>query len=248
MTSVAVMQPYVFPYLGYFQLIAAVDHFVAYDDVNFIKRGWINRNRISNRGQDALFTVPVQGGSQNVPIREVITALDDKWLRKFTTQLEHEYKRAPYFAPVRDLVLGIFEEAAGQPVSELAVASMAAVMGYLELPFTRLMSSERFAETASLKRADRLIAITRALDAAQYVNLPGGVALYGTQEFAAQGIDLRFICERSVPYAQFDHPFLPHLSIIDVLMHNTPAAVREMLGQYDLKTAEDMATGGAPHD
>lgn len=240
-SSVAIMQPYVFPYLGYFQMIHAVDQFVVYDDVQFIKRGWINRNRISSKGKDMLFTVPVQGGSQQVRICDVTNAADDKWLRKFGVQLQHEYGKAPHFAEVRDLVLGSFEQAKGLPVSELAVISIAAAMKRLDLPFDPVRSSVAFPETVDLKRADRLIAITRGLGGTRYVNLPGGMALYGTEEFAAQGIDLRFIFEKSQTYKQFDYPYLPRLSIIDVLMHNDPASVREMLNQYELLTAEDAA-------
>lgn len=242
--SVAIMQPYIFPYLGYFQLIRAVDHFVAYDDVQFIKRGWINRNRISSKGKDALFTVPVQGGSQQVRICDVTNAADDKWLRKFATQLQHEYSKAPHFAETRDLVLDSFAAAKGQPVSELALISIAAVMDRLSLAFDPIRSSRDFADTVDLKRADRLIAITRKLGGTRYVNLPGGMALYGTQEFADKGVDLRFIFEQTRPYAQFDHDFLPKLSIIDVLMHNDVATVREMLEQYELLSAEEAAARG----
>lgn len=244
--TVAIMQPYIFPYLGYFQLVRAADHFVVYDDVQFIKRGWINRNRISSKGKDALFTVPVQGGSQHVRICDVTNAADDKWLRKFAMQLQHEYSKAPHYSEVRDLVLGSFEASKGAPVSELALHSIAAVMARLDLPFVPVRSSRDFADTVDLKRADRLIAITHGLGGKRYVNLPGGMALYGTGEFAEQGIDLRFIFEKSILYKQFDHPFIPKLSIIDVLMHNDPAAVREMLDQYELLSAEEAAARNIP--
>lgn len=244
--SVAIMQPYVFPYVGYFQLIRAVDHFVVYDDVQFIKRGWINRNRISNNGTDALFTVPVQGASQSVRICDVITAVDDKWLRKFATQLQHEYSKAAQYAEVRDLVLGCLEAGQGVPVSELCVMAMQAVMRRLDLAFVPLSSDRAFGETRDLKRAERLIAITRQLNCRRYVNLPGGMALYGTAEFAEQDVDLRFIFDRSESYPQFGQTYLPKLSIIDVLMHNTPDRVRAMLDQYDLLSAEDAAARSAP--
>ncbi len=247
MLSVAIMQPYIFPYLGYFQLVRAVDHFVSYDDVQFIKRGWINRNRVSAKGQDMLFTVPVQGASQKVRICDVLAMPDDKWLRKFDTQLRHEYGKAAHYAETRDLVMGTLEAHKGAPVSELALGSVSAVMARLGLPFAPQRSSETFTGTEDLKRADRLIAITKALGAQRYVNLPGGMALYGTDAFAAQDVDLRFIFDRSQAYEQFDHPFIPNLSIIDILMHNDPATVRGMLGQYRLLSAEEATASSAPN-
>lgn len=237
--SVAIVQPYIFPYLGYFQLVRATDHFVAYDDVQFIKGGWINRNRISSKGVDTLFTVPVQGGSQQ-RIHDVISVPDDKWIRKFSAQLQHEYGKARSYAKVRDLVLSTFEGAQGMPVSILAVRSIAAVMNYLDLPFDCVLSSEAHPRTVGLKRAERLIAISRAMECGQYVNLPGGLALYNTAQFAAEGIDLRFIFNRSNPYPQFSNIHLPHLSIIDVLMHTSPDTARDLIGQYDLLTAEQV--------
>lgn len=242
--TVAIMQPYVFPYLGYYQLAHCADHFVFYDDVQFIKRGWINRNRISQKGKDTLFTLPVQGGSQQVRICDVTNTADDKWIRKFSTQLQHEYTKAPYFAEVRDLVLGCLEQGKNQPISELAALSVTAVMERLGLDFQTTRSSQSFAETVELKRADRLIAITQALGGSHYVNLPGGMTLYSTQEFAKQGVDLRFIFEKTTRYKQFDYEFLPKLSIIDVMMHTDPATLRHMLAQYELLSHEEATARG----
>src|SRR5690606_3799363 len=95
--KIAIMQPYLFPYLGYFQLINAVETFVFYDDVNFIKRGWINRNQILVDNKAALFTVPLKKASQNKLINEIDMAIDEKWLSQFFKTIEQNYKNAPYF-------------------------------------------------------------------------------------------------------------------------------------------------------
>ncbi len=233
------MQPYVFPYIGYFQLIRAVDHFVFYDDVNFIKRGWINRNRITSRGSDMMFTLPVQGGSQNQRICDVACGADAKWTKKFLTQLQHEYRRAPMYATVAALIEGVMQGAEGRPVSEVAVDSVLSVMDYLDLPMTLLRASAQMPATADLKRAERLIAITSQLGGKRYVNLPGGMALYRPEPFAQHKIELAFIFDRSGPYAQFNHPFVPKLSIIDVLMHNSPDQARALCDQFEVIAARD---------
>ncbi len=239
-TSVAIMQPYIFPYLGYMQLIRASTHFVAYDDVRFIKGGWINRNKICARGAESLFTVPLKGASSNNCIHDVIAECDQKWQRKFFKQLEQEYRRAPHFEPVYDMVCGVFADAQGMPVSELAVRSLKTVADYLGVNFAHVYSSKSFGHTRGLKRAERLVAITRELGAERYINLPGGMALYKDADFSPHGISLSFIFDRSTSYPQFYHPFVPRLSIIDALMHNDIATVCALLDQYEIRLAAEI--------
>lgn len=239
-TSVAIMQPYIFPYLGYMQLIRASTHFVAYDDVHFIKRGWINRNKLCALGAETLFSVPLREASQNKFISQVITDCDTKWQRKFYKQLEHAYRRAPHFEPVYDMVCGVFADAQGMPVSELAVRSLKTVADYLEMDFSPLYSSKSFGHTTGMKRAERLVAITRELGAERYINLPGGMALYKDADFSPHGISLSFIFNRSSSYPQFNHPFVPRLSIIDALMHNDIATVCALLDQYEIRSAAEI--------
>ena len=102
--KLAIMQPYIFPYIGYFQLIKAVDKFVLYDDVNFINRGWINRNRILVNGQDSMFTIPLKDASQNKLINEIDVNWDNNWKGKFLKTIEQAYKKAPFYEKILPII------------------------------------------------------------------------------------------------------------------------------------------------
>lgn len=235
------MQPYVFPYLGYFQLIRCSDFFVFYDDVQFMKGGWVNRNRITNQGKAHTFTIPARGGSMHSRIMDVACGVDVRFRRKFLRQLEQEYRKASCFEPVSMLVAKVLDSSHDGNLSRLAITSVEEVFRYLELPINVSVSSRDFPREGDIKGPERVIAITRKLGGDRYVNLPGGARLYDHDQFAKEGIDLRFIKDRSGSYVHFADPFEPRLSIIDVLMHNCPDTVREMLTQYDLLTQAELA-------
>lgn len=248
MTTVAVMQPYVFPYLGYYQLVHAADHFVFYDDVQFMKGGWVNRNRISNQGQPLVFTIPASGVSSTARIMDISCGVNEKFQKKFLRQLEQEYRKAPYLEPVLDLVGKTLSGPHEGNMSKLAIASVRNVFAYLDIPLRDYVSSISHPRVEGLKGAERVISVTKALGGTEYINLPGGVDLYSEAQFADAGITLRFIRDVSPAYAQFKHPFLPRLSMIDVMMHNSPDRLRDMLGQAEFLNAADMkaAQAGLP--
>lgn len=226
--KLAIMQPYFFPYLGYFQLIAAVDKFVFYDDVNFIKNGWINRNRLILAGATRYITVPLAGASPFLKINEIGVQAGDGWRRKLAESLRHSYSKAPYFAPVNAL----FQEIVlsdQHMIGDLAKASVTAVCRYLGLETEFVLSSAIY-DNASMGGADRVLDICVLEGASDYFNPPGGRELYSEQDFAARGVGLNFIQPRLEAYPQFAEPFQPGLSIIDVLMFNSPEQVRAMIG------------------
>jgi len=229
------MQPYLFPYLGYFQLMSAVDRFVVYDDVAFIKQGWINRNRILINGQPSYFTVPVKHASSFALIQD--TLVDDdpqnaRWVEKTLKTIDIAYRRAPEFARVFPKIEAVLTSPTRR-VADLATASIKAMMQLLDLRAEWVESSARYGN-AHLKGEDRVLAICRAQGATDYVNVAGGRELYSRERFAAEGIGLHFVQSRPVEYRQFQDPFVPWLSMIDVLMFNTQAAARELVAQYDL--------------
>lgn len=231
---VAVMQPYVFPYLGYFSLVAASDLFVFYDDVNYIPRGWINRNRILVAGAPHTFTVPVANASQNVAIGDVATHDFAAFRKRFLRQLECAYRKAPQFDAAYALVEDVLDvEAPG--IGALAMRSVERVSRALSIERTFLRSGQRFAETRGLERAARLVAITRALGASRYVNSPGGAALYEPADFAARGVTLQFLQPRLAPYPQRGAAeFLSGLSVIDALMHCPWDEVARRVNDFEL--------------
>ncbi|ABF12096.1 WbqC family protein [Cupriavidus metallidurans] len=225
----AIMQPYLFPYLGYFQLAASVDRFVVYDDVTFIKNGWINRNRILLASAPHYLTVPLAGASSSRRIDEVRTQPRERWLGKLLEQLRHAYGRAPQYVPVSRLVEQVLSDSTDS-IARLAAKSVIDTCAYLGLETTFVTTSTGYGNEA-LRSEARVIDICAREHAGTYVNLPGGRALYDAGTFAAASIDLEFVDTALPAYPQFGAPFVPGLSIIDVLMFNHVESVHAMLSR-----------------
>lgn len=231
----AIMQPYLFPYLGYYQLIAAVDKFVVYDDVAFINRSWINRNQILVNGRAQLFTVPLSHASQNRRICEIELSAGEyrRWRNRFVKTVDAAYGRAPQFGPTRallDSVLGC----GAQTIGELARRSVEVVSATLGLT-ARIEPSSRIYGNGQLKAQERILDICMRERATLYINPQGGRALYASEDFIRREMALRFIRSRLPAYRQFGHPFVTALSILDVLMFNPIETVRGMMAEYDLE-------------
>lgn len=232
--AVAIMQPYFFPYLGYFQLVQAVDHFVLYDDVMFIKKGWINRNRILMQGQDFMFTIPLEKQSQNKTIRESTIAWNSEFPSKFLVQLRSAYKKAPHVEAVMSLIEEVLAEKPSS-LAELAGSSVKATWDYLGLK-KEFYYSSTLSVSSELGRAERLMEITKYFKESVYVNASNGKALYDKRSFAHQGVDLQFIESELPVYSQGNNPdFLAGLSMIDVLMWNDIPRIHEMLTSYTIE-------------
>ena len=233
--KVAIMQPYIFPYLGYFQLINAVENFVLYDDVNFIKGGWIHRNRILVNNTDSLFTVPLSKLSSFSPINE--TKINEKsyedWKKKFLRSIELAYKKAPNFLEVNSLIRRVLDNET-LLISDLAINSIKEVSAYLKISVNIYVSSEHFSDSKSMNRVDRIISICEDLNSNVYINAIGGIDLYHKEEFKLRGMELFFIKSHLKPYKQFNETLVPGLSIIDVLMFNSVDEINNQLYNFDL--------------
>lgn len=234
--SIAVMQPYIFPYLGYFQLINAVDEFVFYDDVNFIKQGWINRNQLLNNGKPLKFSIPLEKPSSFRPINEtkINFNLFAKWKHKFLKTIEQTYTKAPHFEEVYPLVQEVLEVANGTDISELAIDSNERVCKFLDISTQFYRSSKDFRNTENYDREERLIGICKQLNASRYINALGGQDLYTKTDFKNAGIELSFIKPELKSYKQFENDFLPGLSIIDILMFNDKSSCQLLLNDFEL--------------
>lgn len=226
------MQPYLFPYIGYFQLMASVDKFVLYDDVNFINRGWINRNTILVNGQAHLFTVPLKDASQNKLINEIHLDEGQKWREKFLRTIEQNYKKAPYFQEVTQVINSIIAHQVTK-LSELIEYSFKCLSTYLGLT-TEIVPTSEIYQNSHLKSQDRILDICKQEGATIYINAIGGVALYHKPDFEQVGITLQFHKAHRVAYPQFGKDFVPWLSILDVMMFNSPEQIRKLLTAYDL--------------
>ncbi|HEU0283312.1 MAG TPA: WbqC family protein [Gallionella sp.] len=232
MRTVAIMQPYFLPYIGYFQLMAAVERFVVFDDVNYINRGWINRNRLLLNGQAHTFTVPLRGASQNKLICDIELADDDDWRDKLLRTVRQAYVKAPCYADVSVLMERIIRHPVRR-LDEFLLNSLREIAGYLELP-TEIVGSSRTYGNAQLRGQERILDICRQEGAQRYINAIGGEALYERARFNEQGVELKFLRSRPLSYAQGGSEFVPWLSILDVLMFNPRPEARRLLGEMDL--------------
>lgn len=225
--TLAIMQPYFLPYIGYFQLMSSADTFVLYDDVNFIKRGWINRNRVNLGGIAHVVTIPLKHASQNKLICEIDISDDRHWREKTLKTIRQAYARASQFARVYPLVEAIIMH----PTSNLADYlhhSLLTLHRHLGLP-TRLVGTSRTYGNRALKGQARIIDICKREQAERYVNAMGGVELYDREAFEAHSLQLAFLRPGLATYDTGAMPFVRGLSIVDALMHNPPGAMQALL-------------------
>ena len=230
--KVGIMQPYIFPYIGYFQLINAVDKFVIYDDVNFINKGWINRNRMLNNGKDSLFSIPLKEASQNKLINEIEINWDNAWKSKFLKTLEQCYKKAPFYQEALSIIDQTFN-IDNEPISKVIEHNLRLICEYLDIKTKIVLSSVTYQNT-HLKAQERILDICLQEKATQYINPIGGLELYDRDFFNAKNINLNFIKSMPVEYPQFKNEFVPWLSMIDVLMFNSKEKINEFLNNYEL--------------
>jgi hypothetical protein len=228
----AIMQPYFLPYIGYFQLISAVDAFVVYDNIKYTKKGWINRNRILINGADAYLSLPLKGASDSLCIfeREIAENFNRA---KVMDQIKGSYQRAPHFAATGALVERILNYSDGN-LFRFLFNSIMETCAHVGLRSRFIVSSQLPIDHA-LRAQDKVLAICEFLKARVYINPIGGIDLYSKDAFRARGVELKFARARHFEYAQFGAPFVPWLSIVDVLMFNPlDAVLQQILTGYDL--------------
>ncbi len=227
------MQPYFLPYLGYYQLINAVDIFVIYDNIEFTRKGWINRNRFLLNGKDKTFTLPLKSSSDYLCVNQKFLA--DNFTEekvKILNRIKNTYRRSPYFDLIYPVLENIFSYE-NKNLFDFIYNSLERILDLLRIS-TRIVISSTLEIDHSVKAANKVLAICRALNAATYINPIGGITLYEKDHFMKNGITLRFHKMNEIKYPQQTDNFISHLSIIDVLMNNSPDQVIEMLHQYTL--------------
>lgn len=233
---IAQMQPYVFPYLGYFQLIAGVDEFVMLDNLQYVKQSWINRNRILLNGKDWLITFPLRQGGHLERINEkVFSERFPEEMEKLLRVLYNAYAKAPCYKTVYPLL----EEIIRHPDANLARYAengIRKICAYLDIRTPIVIASDLDVDP-TMEKQDRVIATTRTLSGDTYINPIGGIELYDFAYFHKNGIELKFHKIHDIHYRQFGDAFIPFLSIIDVLMFNDVADVRRLLDRYSLLDA-----------
>lgn len=230
--KIGIMQPYFMPYIGYWQLMNAVDKYVIYDDVNYIKSGWINRNRILVEGRSKYFNVQLIGASSNKKINEVGINRDLRIISKELRIIEGAYQKAPFYQMIYPVVEEIlqYEE---ENLSDYLKNSFDIICNYLGIT-TELIFSSTLDKNCNLKGQDKVISICELLGATEYYNAIGGRQIYSYSDFMNHGIELKFLKTNNIEYMQFDNKFQENLSIIDVLMFNPKEKVHQMLQDYSL--------------
>lgn len=256
--KLAVMQPYFFPYLGYFQLIQAVDKFMVYAQCQYNDRGWINRNRIGkkNTSDHLLFTVPVKKINNTGLIREVeIQYESNRWQEVLIKQIAVNYRKSPFFDEIFPIVKEIIQTSF-KTISELNVHSIRAISELLSIstriqeanfqyeqledwlkempPGSTYRDSSEYIAMGTQKKTIRIIEICRQEGYTHYLNATGGQSLYSKEEFQHYGICLQFVQMDELTYPSISKPFIPNLSIIDVLMQNGKERTKELLNCYTL--------------
>lgn len=229
------MQPYFFPYLGYFALIKHTDYWVAFDTPQFIRHGWIERNRIlkPNEGWQYI-KIPLEKHSTKTPIKDIKIKQDSNWEQKILTQLEHYKKKATYYGDVVNLVqkVALYNT---ESIVDLDVKSLSVVCDYLEIDFSYTIFSKSDVIVDSVNAPDEwALEISKALGAEAYYNPPGGIDFFDIKKYRRNGIDIRFLKLNLIEYKQKGNVFEPGLSIIDVMMFNSPEQIRKMLDNYTL--------------
>jgi hypothetical protein len=231
--KLAIMQPYFMPYIGYFQLINSVDQFIIYDNIQYTKKGWINRNRILANGKDQLITLPIKKDSDYLDVIE--RELSESWSKdknKILNIIKSSYNKAPYFEETFELI----SKCLNNPESNLfkfIYDSIVFINDYLNIKTPIIISSSINANHI-LKSQDKVLSLCKAQNTNVYINSIGGVELYDKTIFKQNGIKLNFIKSNPIKYKQFNNEFVSWLSIIDVMMFNSKEQIQEYLNEYTL--------------
>lgn len=226
------MQPYLFPYIGYFHLMDAADVFVVYDDVQYSKGGWINRNQILVDGSAKWLTMPVEKKPLGTTIHEMDYVHHGSPIDTIANKIRGAYAKAPYYKAVAPFLFELIDQETTN-VARFNETILRGVAGALGVKCQIIRASE-VPEGQGLRGQDRVLDICRRLEPRTYVNAIGGVELYENEVFEEKGMDLRFILSDSIRYDQFHDPFVPNLSIIDVLMFNGFEGTEAFVGRYKL--------------
>lgn len=230
--KIGIMQPYFFPYIGYWQLMNAVDKYVIYDDVNFIKGGWINRNRIKSNGQIQFIRLQMNGASSNKLINEIDCVMDEITCRKILTTIEMSYSKAQYFNEIMPIVSEIINYKE-KNLAKYLENSIVKIHDALEMKSEIIISSD-IPKDVSLHGQDKVINICKCLEGDVYYNAIGGQQLYDSENFLKNGIKLKFVQSQDIEYHQMGGEYDSYLSIIDMLMNEGLEKTKTFLFCYNL--------------
>jgi len=228
--KLANMQPYFFPYLGYYSLIQKTDQFILFDDVQFIRHGWIERNRILKPAEGWQYvSVPLEKFSLGTKINQVVISSKEDWRNRIFRQLEHYKKRSPYYQKALEVISASFDISTDSIV-ELNKNILLETCKYIEIPLNIQIFSEMNLEIESVTHpGEWALNISKALNATKYINPTGGSEIFQKEQFDRAGIGIDFMGNNLTTYNQRRGNFEPGLSIIDVMMFCPPEQIRELV-------------------
>lgn len=230
--KLGIMQPYFLPYIGYFQLIAAVDVFIVYDNIKYTKKGWINRNRMLRDGEVVTFSLPLKKASDSLDVRERELSADFD-PGKLLNQFHSAYRRAPHFDRTWPLIEEILRHE-DRNLFGFLHHSILCVCRHLGIT-TEIRISSEVRIDHGLKNEAKVLALCGAAGADLYVNPIGGMELYAKDRFLAEGVDLKFLKSKEFEYSQFENSFVPWLSILDLMMFQEPDSLHDVIATgYEL--------------
>lgn len=237
--KLAIMQPYTFPYIGYFQLIKHTDKWVVFDDTQFISKGWINRNRILHpdaKKQWQYFTVPLKKHSLRCKIKNVDINNNIAWRDELLGKLTSYKKKAPFYTKTIEFIYDCISFKSSS-LSEWVIYTLKRTCNYLEIPFNFSIFSEMNINIENIKHAGQwALEIAAAMDASEYINPVSGYNIFNENEFRARNIELQFLKPKLTPYVQRRGHFVPGLSIIDIMMWNDKVSISNMLNDFEIFT------------
>jgi len=229
-SKIAIMQPYFLPYLGYFSLIKAVDKWIVMDEVQMIQYGWVHRNRVLKQdGGFYYIRVPLVKHSHTTLIKDIRINNETDWKQKIIDQLGHYKRKAPFYRNTIGLLKSAFEKSF-ESLTQQNVHLLEKVCEYLEIDFSYTIQSDLKVDASTISESDDSAkCICHTLGYQHCVNPIGGRDLYCTEEYEQEGIDLCFLKNNLPPYEQKNGSFVKSLSIVDVMMFNSPEEINKML-------------------
>lgn len=241
--KIGIMQPYFFPYIGYFQLIKSTDCWVVFDTPQYISKGWINRNRILHPDQLKewqYITVPTQKHKLNEKINQVIINENIRWRERIMGQLTSYKKKAPYYSDVMDLIAEVLAYKT-KKMSSFLINSLDQTCQFLGLNLNYTVLSEMELNIVNVEHPGQwALRISSSLRADEYINPPSGYTIFDHSEFIENDIKLSFLKPSLSTYVQRRGGFIPALSIIDVMMWNDVPAIQEMLNDYEILSQSEL--------
>lgn len=235
--KLAIMQPYFMPYIGYFQLINTTDKWIIYDTVQYINHGWMNRNRILHPTPETgwqYITIPIKKHSLSTKIKDIEINSNEKWQQRILGQLNHYKRKAEYFNQAVDMVSECLEIKENS-LSKFNASVLSIICKKLDINFDYLFSSELELSFNDMSNAeDKVLAISKHLDATEYINLIGGLELYNFNTFENNNIKLSFLKSIPFEYKQHEREYIPYLSILDLFMFNSIYEIKEYIKNYEI--------------